>query len=69
MSFWTAAINGVIAVPLLVPVVTMGSSREVVGERAGGGFSRTLTWTATALMGRPRPPFIVTLLPLPGIRT
>jgi len=49
--FWTAVINGVVAVPLLVLIVLFGSDRDVMKERVSGRLSKGLTWLATGLMG------------------
>ena len=46
----TAIINGVVAPPLLVLIVLLGSDRKVMGERVSGGLSRSLTWTTAAVM-------------------
>jgi len=48
--FWTAVINGVVAPPLLVLIVLLGSDRGIMHTRVSGWLSRSLTWTATAVM-------------------
>mgnify|MGYP003701308361 CR=1 FL=1 len=48
--FYTAVINGVVAPPLLVLIVLLASDRKVMKERASGLLSKSLTWTATAIM-------------------
>jgi NRAMP (natural resistance-associated macrophage protein)-like metal ion transporter len=48
--FITAVINGLLAPPLLILIVLLGSDRKVMRERASGPLSRTLTWAATAVM-------------------
>ncbi len=65
--FWTAVINGVIAVPLLILIVLTGAKRSIMGKRASGRLSLTLTWAATALMAVAAIAMIVTALPLPGL--
>ncbi len=65
--FWTAVINGVIAVPLMVLIVLTGANRSVMGKRASGKVSLTLTWMATGLMALAAIAMIVTSLPLPGL--
>ncbi|HEX6489530.1 MAG TPA: divalent metal cation transporter [Candidatus Dormibacteraeota bacterium] len=49
--FYTAVINGVVAPPLLVLIVLLGSDRKLMGKRVSGTLSRVLTWAATGLMG------------------
>ena len=49
--FVTAIINGLVAPPLMVLIVLLGSSRDVMGERVSGRLSKTLCWAATAVMG------------------
>lgn len=48
--FWTAVINGVVAPPLLVLIVLLGSDRRIMRTRVSGPLSRTLTWAATGAM-------------------
>jgi Mn2+/Fe2+ NRAMP family transporter len=48
--FLTAVINGMVAPPLLILIVLLGSDRKVMQERVSGWLSRGLTWAATALM-------------------
>jgi NRAMP (natural resistance-associated macrophage protein)-like metal ion transporter len=48
--FWTAVINGVVAPPLLVLIVLLGSDRQIMRTRASGWLSQSLTWAATAIM-------------------
>ena len=48
--FLTAVINGLVAPPLLVLVVVLGSDRSVMRDHVSGPLSRTLTWSATAVM-------------------
>jgi len=49
--FWSAVINGVAAVPLMVVVILLASSRAVMGDYASGPPNVVLAWLATALMG------------------
>jgi Mn2+/Fe2+ NRAMP family transporter len=58
----TAIINGLVAPPLLVLIVLLGSSREVMGSRTSGPLSRSLTWIATAIMGVAAIALVVTLV-------
>jgi NRAMP (natural resistance-associated macrophage protein)-like metal ion transporter len=48
--FVTAVINGVVAPPLLVLIVLLGSDREFMEDKVSGLLSKTLTWAATGLM-------------------
>jgi NRAMP (natural resistance-associated macrophage protein)-like metal ion transporter len=48
--FLTAVINGMVAPPLLILIVLLGSDGKVMQERVSGWLSRGLTWAATALM-------------------
>lgn len=58
----TAIINGVVAPPLMVLIVLLGSSREVMGRRVSGPLSKSLTWIATAVMGVAAIALAVTLI-------
>jgi NRAMP (natural resistance-associated macrophage protein)-like metal ion transporter len=48
--FWTAVINGVVAPPLLVLIVLLGSDRGIMHTRVSGWLSRSLTWVTTVVM-------------------
>jgi len=48
--FWTAVINGVIAVPMLAAVMVVASRKKAMGEFAVSGPLRTLGWITTAAM-------------------
>jgi NRAMP (natural resistance-associated macrophage protein)-like metal ion transporter len=48
--FYTAVINGLVAPPLLVLIVLLGSDRSYMKERVSGVLSKTLTWLAAGLM-------------------
>ncbi len=48
--FWSAVINGVVAVPLVIVVVILASRPSVMGAYASGIAIRTLGWLATAVM-------------------
>ena len=58
--FVTAIINGLVAPPLMVLIVLLGSSRDVMGERVSGRLSKTLCWVATAVMGAAAAALVVT---------
>jgi Mn2+/Fe2+ NRAMP family transporter len=48
--FLTAIINGLVAPPILILIVLLGSSRDVMGARTSGRLSKTLTWATAAVM-------------------
>lgn len=48
--FVTAIINGLVAPPLLILIVLLGSDRRVMGGRVSGRLSRVLTWVAAGAM-------------------
>lgn len=62
--FLTAVINGVVAPPLMLLIVLLGSDRRVMADRVSGRISKSLTWLATGVMGAAAIALIVTLTPL-----
>ena len=48
--FYTAVLNGLVAPPLMVLIVLLGSDRSFMKQHTSGRLSKTLTWAATALM-------------------
>ncbi len=48
--FWTAVINGVIAVPMLAAVMLVAARRRVMGEFAVSGWLHAMGWLTTAVM-------------------
>ena len=48
--FWSAVINGVVAVPIMVLMMIMGTSRKVMGEFVLTGWLRAVGWAATVVM-------------------
>ncbi len=48
--FWSAVINGVAAVPIMVMIMLMASQEKVMGEFKLSPMLKTLGWFATALM-------------------
>jgi NRAMP (natural resistance-associated macrophage protein)-like metal ion transporter len=48
--FWSAVVNGVAAVPIMVMIMHMASRRDVMGEFALKLWLKTLGWLATAVM-------------------
>lgn len=49
--FWSAVINGIVAVPLLAVIMLLASKRSVMGPFTAGRSLVILGWTATAFMG------------------
>ena len=49
--FWSAVINGVVAVPLMVVIILLASKRSVMGNYTAGRSIIILGWVATAVMG------------------
>lgn len=58
--FLTAIVNGLVAPPLLVLIILLGSSRAVMGDRTSGRLSRALTWATAAAMTAAAVALIVT---------
>ena len=48
--FWTAVINGVIAVPMLAAVMLVAAKQKAMGEFAISGKLRAMGWLTTAVM-------------------
>lgn len=48
--FWSAVLNGVIAVPVMIVMMLLASHMDVMGEHAIGKRLRALGWLATAVM-------------------
>ena len=48
---WSAEINGVIAVPIMVVMMRLGADRKIMGKFAIGVRLRSLGWAATVVMG------------------
>ena len=49
--FWSAVINGVVAVPLMVVIILMASRKSIMGKFTSGRWLIALGWIATAVMG------------------
>jgi Mn2+/Fe2+ NRAMP family transporter len=49
--FWSAVINGVVAVPLMVVIILLVSKKSVMGAFTAGRSIIVLGWIATAIMG------------------
>ena len=48
--FWSAVVNGVVAVPIMVMIMLMGSRRAVMGEFMLRPLLKTFGWLATLVM-------------------
>ena len=48
--YWSAVINGVVAVPVMAIMMLMSARSEVMGEFTVGGWLKGLGWAATAVM-------------------
>jgi len=49
--FWSAVINGVVAVPLMVVIILLASRKSVMGDFTASKGIIALAWIATAIMG------------------
>jgi Mn2+/Fe2+ NRAMP family transporter len=49
--FWSAVINGVVAVPLMAVIIVMASRKSVMGPFTANRWVRVIGWIATAVMG------------------
>jgi Mn2+/Fe2+ NRAMP family transporter len=48
--YWTAVINGVVAVPVMTIMMIMTADAKVMGDFVVGGLLRAIGWIATAVM-------------------
>jgi NRAMP (natural resistance-associated macrophage protein)-like metal ion transporter len=48
--FWSAVINGVVAVPIMFMTMRMATSKKVMGQFRVGGVLKLLGWAATVVM-------------------
>jgi Mn2+/Fe2+ NRAMP family transporter len=48
--FWSAVVNGVVAVPIMVMMVLMAARRDVMGDFVLGRVLKAMGWLATAVM-------------------
>ena len=60
--FYAAVINGLVAPPLMLQIVTLGGDKRLMAGRASGGLSKVLTWIATAGMSAAALTLIVSLI-------
>jgi Mn2+/Fe2+ NRAMP family transporter len=51
MLFWSAVVNGVVAVPLMVAMMVVVASRNIMGKFAASRALMVFGWFATFLMG------------------
>ena len=49
--FWSAVINGIVAVPLMVVIILLASKKSVMGTFTASRSLIILGWIATAVMG------------------
>jgi Mn2+/Fe2+ NRAMP family transporter len=49
--FWSAVINGVVAVPLMAVIILLACKKSVMGKFTAGRPVVILGWIATAVMG------------------
>jgi Mn2+/Fe2+ NRAMP family transporter len=49
--FWSAVINGVVAVPLMAVIIVLASKKSVMGAYTATRSLIILGWIATAVMG------------------
>ena len=50
MLFWSAVINGIVAVPVMAMMMLLVSRRSVMGEVRAHGLLKVAGWSATAVM-------------------
>ncbi|MBO9560559.1 MAG: divalent metal cation transporter [Caulobacter sp.] len=60
--FWSAVINGVIAVPMMVVMMLVASRRDQMGRFVAGPVLKTFGWLATAVMGAAVLAMLVTMI-------
>jgi Mn2+/Fe2+ NRAMP family transporter len=51
MLFWSAVVNGIVAVPLMVAMMVVVASRRIMGKYAASRALMIFGWFATVLMG------------------
>lgn len=60
--FWSAVLNGVAAVPLMIAMMIVASSRKVMGRFVCDRPTMIFGWAATAVMGAATILFFLSLL-------
>ena len=48
--YWSAVINGIVAVPVMAIMMWLATAPKVMGEFAVTGWVKTLGWAATGVM-------------------
>lgn len=61
--FYVAIINGLVATPLMILIVILGSDKKTMGYKASGGVSLVLVWIATVAMTLAAGALLITLIP------
>jgi NRAMP (natural resistance-associated macrophage protein)-like metal ion transporter len=51
MLYYTAILNGIVAPPLMVLIMLIGSNKNIMGEHTNSKFSNIFGWIITAVMG------------------
>jgi len=51
MLFWSAVVNGIVAVPLMAAMMLVAGDRRIMGAFAASRMQMIFGWAATALMG------------------
>jgi Mn2+/Fe2+ NRAMP family transporter len=49
--FWSAVINGVVAVPLLIAIVLIASDARIMGRWVSSGIAKSWGWATVLIMG------------------
>jgi Mn2+/Fe2+ NRAMP family transporter len=57
--FWSAVINGIVAVPLMVVIILLASQRSVMGTFTASRSLIILGWIATAVVGAAAVPMFI----------
>ena len=60
--YWSAVINGVVAVPVMTMMMVMTANRKIMGEFTVGGALRAVGWIATAVMAAAVAGMAITML-------
>ncbi len=50
MLYYAAALNGILAPPLMAIILLIGNNKQILGERTNGMLSNVLGWTITGIM-------------------
>jgi NRAMP (natural resistance-associated macrophage protein)-like metal ion transporter len=60
---YTAVINGIVAVPLLVLILLVANNRDIMGKHTNGRLANVVGWLTAALMGIAGVATVVTAMP------